>query len=94
MGLDDFSLLTLATFFIALAVLYRDLMTDYTALTSQTDTTLQTMAKAVAQLQVHVTALATPGTDQATVDGIVSRLKAGTDQLAAAITTAQVAVSN
>lgn len=89
MGLDDFSLLTIASALIALAVLYGNLMTDYSALTSQTDATLQTMAQAVAQMQVHVEALTAPNNDQATVDALVGRLKAGTDQLAAAIATAR-----
>jgi len=66
-------------------------MTDYTSLSAQTDQTLQTMAHAVQQLQVHVTALSAPNNDQATVDALVARLKAGTDQLAAAIATAQAA---
>lgn len=89
MGLDDVGLLTIASALIALAVLYGNLMTDYSALTSQTDATLQTMAQAVAQMQVHVEALTAPNNDQATVDALVGRLKAGTEQLAAAIATAR-----
>lgn len=90
MGLDDVGLLALASALIAFAVLYGNyMMTDYTALTSQADATLQTMAQAVAQMQVHVEALSAPNNDQATVDALVVRLKAGTDQLAAAIATAR-----
>jgi hypothetical protein len=69
-------------------------MTDYTALSSIADASLQTMAKAVAQLQVHVTALAAPKNDQATVGAIVARLKTGTDQLEAAVTAAQAALKS
>lgn len=88
MGLDDVGLLALACSFISIAVL---LMTDYTALSSQTDTTLATMAAAVGQMQTHVQALTAPNADQATVDALAARLKAGTDQLAAAIAAAQAA---
>lgn len=86
MGLDDLGLLALACSFLSIAVL---LMTDYTSLSSQTDNTLATMAGAVKQLQLHVQALTAPNADQATVDAHVARLKAGTDQLAAAIAAAQ-----
>lgn len=89
--MSDVGLLAAASGLICLALLYRDLMTDYTALSSQTDATLQIMAEAVKQLQAHVTALAAPNQDQATVDAHVARLKAGTDQLAAAIAAASAA---
>lgn len=83
--MDDTLLICFAVGLVALSVLLRELIMDYTQLNAQVDVTLQTMAAAVAQLQVHVTALAAGGNDAETVAAIISRLRAGTDQLAAAV---------
>jgi hypothetical protein len=94
--MDDVLLLALAVAFLAAHLIIWEwhMATDYAPLNAQVDASLQTMAKAVAQLKVHVDTLATPNNDAATVAAIVARLKAGTDQLDAAIAAAQAAVAS
>jgi len=87
--MDDLGLLLLALSLISCSVLLRELMTNFVPLNEQVDATLKTMADAVAQLQVDFNALSNPSNDQTTVDAIIVRLKAGTDQLASAIATVQ-----
>jgi hypothetical protein len=86
--MDDLSLLLLALSLISVSLLLRDLM-NFAPLNEQVDASLKVMADAVAQLQSDFNALAVPNNDQATVDAIIARLKAGTDQLANAIATVQ-----
>ena len=90
---DDLGLFIAAVSLLSVAVLTRELM-NYAPLNAQIDASLTVMAMAVKQLQDDFNALANPNNDQATVDAIIARLKAGTDQLANAIATVQKAATS
>lgn len=68
---------------------------DFTNLNNQIDNTIRVMAGAVAQLSTHVSALQTanPDVDVAALNDAIARLKAGTDQLAAAVAASKQAVA-
>lgn len=87
------NLVLIAVGLLALAYLIKETFVDFTPLNAQVDATLKTMADAVEQMRVGVAAIAAAPGDTEAVNGIVARLKAGTDTLAAAIEATRKAMS-
>jgi hypothetical protein len=84
------------TFFVLSALILWAIMADFTPINAQLDATLATMSNAVAALKAHVDNLSTlsGNNDATTIAAICQRLKAGTDQLDAAIAAARASLAS